>query len=160
MAGVDVLIRVIHDLQMPDTARRIASVLQRTTGIGERPIPLTQSKIGLIANASRKQVNAALARFAQTGWVKTDYRSIMIRVPKRFGALQRGMIEASDNDLSSSPSPLTLMGTAWCIGWMAALDSEKSAKDPDVEHRPRGTAGAMTVERRLAVIRPGRVESP
>ncbi|MGO4841964.1 Crp/Fnr family transcriptional regulator, partial [Rhizobiaceae sp. 2RAB30] len=62
MASVDVLIRIVHDLQIPDASRRIASVLQRATWIGERPIPLTQSEIGVMANASRKQVNAALAR--------------------------------------------------------------------------------------------------
>lgn len=78
MASAEVLIRVIHDLQKPDAARRIASVLQRATWIGEKPIPLTQSEIGVMANASRKQVNAVLARFSEAGWVKTDYRSITI----------------------------------------------------------------------------------
>ncbi len=78
MASAQVLIRVIHDLQKPQTARRIASVLQRTTWIGDRPIPLSQSEIGLMANASRKQVNVALARFEEAGWVKASYRSIAI----------------------------------------------------------------------------------
>lgn len=78
MASTEVLIRIIHDLQIPNAARRIASVLQRATWIGERPIPLTQSEIGLMANASRKQVNFTLARFARAGWVKADYRSITI----------------------------------------------------------------------------------
>lgn len=89
MASVDALIRIVHDLQIPDAARRIASVLQRATSIGERPIPLSQSEIGVMANASRKQVNAALARFAQTGWVKADYRSITIldaKAIRRFAA--------------------------------------------------------------------------
>ncbi|MCO5063475.1 MAG: Crp/Fnr family transcriptional regulator [Rhizobiaceae bacterium] len=78
MASVEVLIRIVHDLQIPDAARRIASVLNRAAWIGQRPIRLTQSEIGLMANASRKQVNATLSRFARIGWVKTDYRSITI----------------------------------------------------------------------------------
>lgn len=89
MASVDALIRIVHDLQIPDAARRIASVLQRATWIGEKPIPLTQSEIGVMANASRKQVNTVLARFAQTGWVKADYRSVTIlnaEAVRRFAA--------------------------------------------------------------------------
>jgi CRP-like cAMP-binding protein len=55
-----------------------------------RRIPLTQSEIGLMANASRKQVNAALARFAEAGWVKTDYRSIVIRDVGKLRRFARG----------------------------------------------------------------------
>lgn len=90
MASVDVLIRVVHDLQIPDTAQRIASVLRRATWIGDRPIPLTQGEIGTMANASRKQVNAALARFVQLGWVKTDYRSITILEVDKLGRFASG----------------------------------------------------------------------
>lgn len=78
MMGVDVLVRVIHDLQIPEAARRIAAVLQRATWIGEVPVPLTQAEIGAMANASRKQVNAALQRFAAAGWISNTYRSITI----------------------------------------------------------------------------------
>lgn len=78
MTNVDTLIRVIHDLQRVDPDRRIASVLQRARWIGERPLPLTQSEIGTMARASRRQVNAALKRFADNGWVKTSYRSVTI----------------------------------------------------------------------------------
>lgn len=78
MDGVDVLIRIIHDLQKPDPDRRIASVLQRMTWNGEQPIPLAQTDIGTMACASRRQVNAALKRFAENGWVKTNYRSISV----------------------------------------------------------------------------------
>lgn len=90
MASVEVLIRIIHDLQKPEAARRIASVLQRATWIGERAIPLSQSEIGLMANASRKQVNAALARFAETGWVKVDYRSVHILNVDKLRQFARG----------------------------------------------------------------------
>lgn len=86
MMSVEFLFRVIHDLQKPEADRRIASVLQRTTWIGEAPIPLTQSEVGVMANASRKQVNAALKRFSEAGWVTNTYRSITITDP---GALRR-----------------------------------------------------------------------
>lgn len=86
MMSVEFLFRVIHDLQLPEADRRIASVLQRTTSIGDVPVPLTQSEVGTMANASRKQVNAALKRFSEAGWVTNTYRSISITDP---GALRR-----------------------------------------------------------------------
>lgn len=86
MMSVEFLFRVIHDLQKPEADRRIASVLQRTTWIGDAPIPLTQNEVGVMANASRKQVNAALKRFSEAGWVANTYRSITITDP---GALRR-----------------------------------------------------------------------
>ncbi|MDI9846753.1 Crp/Fnr family transcriptional regulator [Rhodoblastus sp. 17X3] len=82
MMTVEILFRVIDDLQRPDVDRRIASVLQRTTWIGEAPIPLTQSEVGVMANASRKQVNAALKRFSEAGWLTNTYRSIHITDPE------------------------------------------------------------------------------
>jgi CRP-like cAMP-binding protein len=78
MMSVEILMQVVHDLQKPDAERRIASVLQRTTRIGNVPIPLTQSELGEMANASRKQVNAALKRFTEAGWLSNTYRSITI----------------------------------------------------------------------------------
>lgn len=86
MMNVEFLFRVIHDLQKPEADRRIASVLQRTTWIGETPIPLTQNEVGIMANASRKQVNAAIKRFSEAGWLSNTYRSITITNP---GALRR-----------------------------------------------------------------------
>ncbi|MET3649226.1 Crp/Fnr family transcriptional regulator [Phyllobacterium ifriqiyense] len=78
MSSVDALIRVIHDLQKVDPDRRIASVLQRTASIGKLSLPLTQTEIGTMARASRRQVNAAMKRFTENGWLKTSYRSITI----------------------------------------------------------------------------------
>lgn len=85
MMNVEFLFRVINDLQKPEADRRIASVLQRTTWSGEAPIPLTQSEVGVMANASRKQVNAAIKRFSEAGWLTNTYRSITIANP---GALR------------------------------------------------------------------------
>ena len=79
MINVDILLRTIHDLQKPDVARCVASVLQRATWTGEHPIPLSQTELGIMANASRKQVNAALQRFTRAGWVTNAYRSITIK---------------------------------------------------------------------------------
>lgn len=88
MMNVDTLLRVIHDLQQRDAARRIAAVLWRVS-VGAMPIPLSQTELGTMANASRKQVNAALQRFEARGWVETSYRSIVVvKVPelRRFAA--------------------------------------------------------------------------
>lgn len=92
MMSVEILFRVIHDLQKPEAARRIASVLVRTTWIGEAPIPLSQSEVGIMANASRKQVNAAIKRFSDAGWLTNTYRSITITDPR---ALRRFAGEGS-----------------------------------------------------------------
>jgi CRP/FNR family transcriptional regulator, cyclic AMP receptor protein len=77
MHGVEVLIRIIHDLQTLDPDRRIASVLQRMTWSSERVLA-TQTEIGTMASVSRRQVNAALKRFAENGWVNTSYGSITV----------------------------------------------------------------------------------
>jgi CRP-like cAMP-binding protein len=79
MINVDTLIRIIHDLQQPDAARRIAAVLNRAGTAGGPPVPLSQSELGAMANASRKQVNAALQQFAKAGWLTSAYRAIAIR---------------------------------------------------------------------------------
>lgn len=79
MMSVDILLQVIHDLQKPEVDRRIASVLQRTTRFGGASIPLTQTDLGIMANASRKQVNAALRKFAESGWLAHTYRSVTIK---------------------------------------------------------------------------------
>jgi len=79
---VEVLIRIVHDLQRRDAGRRIASVLQRAAWVGDVPIPLSQTEIGIMANASRQQVSAAMKRFAEAGWIETTYRSIIVTRPQ------------------------------------------------------------------------------
>ncbi|MCI3206375.1 MULTISPECIES: Crp/Fnr family transcriptional regulator [Pandoraea] len=78
MTTVDVMIHVIHDLQIRDTNRRIASVLARANWIGGNNVPLSQTDLGLMANASRKQVNAALQYFGKAGWITAGYRAIEV----------------------------------------------------------------------------------
>ncbi|PJO49115.1 Crp/Fnr family transcriptional regulator [Brucella sp. NBRC 12950] len=83
---VDVLLRIVHDLQKRDVVRRIAAVLQRAGWLGDMTIGLSQSDLGVMANASRQQVNTAMQRFVAAGWVNHTYRSIIVVNP---GALQR-----------------------------------------------------------------------
>lgn len=78
MMSAEFLMQVVHDLQKPDPARRIASVLHRAAWIGDIPIPITQSEFAMMANTSRRQVLNALKRFAAAGWVATSYRSIRV----------------------------------------------------------------------------------
>jgi len=88
--GVDVLIRVIHDLQKRDAARRIAAVVQRAAWIGDVPIPLSQAEIAVMANASRQQVNTAMQRFSEAGWVSYNYRAITVADPQALRDFAEG----------------------------------------------------------------------
>lgn len=76
--NVDVMIRVIHDLQKPNASRRIASLLQRMTWLGDVQIPVSQTELGTMANVSRQQVNAAIGEFARKGWLSVGYRALTI----------------------------------------------------------------------------------
>jgi CRP-like cAMP-binding protein len=78
MMNLDTVLLAFHDLQDPDEHRRVARALRRITALENTPIPLSQSTIGMLANASRKTVNRALRRFREAGWVRTAYRSIVI----------------------------------------------------------------------------------
>jgi hypothetical protein len=46
------------------------------------PIPLSQVDLGVMANASRQQVNTAMQRFASRGWLRYTYRSIIMINPQ------------------------------------------------------------------------------
>ena len=84
MVNLDVVLRASYDLQDPDEHRRIARALRRVMTLENTPIPLAQAALGILANASRKTVNAALQRFEKSGWVKRGYRSITITNMKRL----------------------------------------------------------------------------
>ncbi len=82
------LVQVVHDLQKPEADKRIASVLYRSAHHGSQPLPLTQTEIGAMANASRKQVNATLQKFAAEGWITNSYRNVIVLAPaelEKFG---------------------------------------------------------------------------
>lgn len=87
---VDVLVRIVNDLQKRDVGRRIASVLQRASWLGDMPIPLSQADLGVMANASRQQVNTAMQRFASRGWVRYTYRSITMINPQALRLFAEG----------------------------------------------------------------------
>ncbi|WP_180900294.1 Crp/Fnr family transcriptional regulator [Martelella soudanensis] len=87
---VDILIRIIHDLQKRNVGCRIASVLERAGWLGDMPIPLSQGDLGVMANASRQQVNMAMQRFAAAGWVNSTYRSITVIDPQALRQFSEG----------------------------------------------------------------------
>ncbi|WP_420845004.1 Crp/Fnr family transcriptional regulator [Ensifer adhaerens] len=87
---VDVLLRIIHDLQKRDVGRRIASVLQRASWLGDVPIPLSQTDLGIMANASRQQVNMAMQSFVAAGWVNYTYRSVTVTNPQALRRFSEG----------------------------------------------------------------------
>jgi CRP-like cAMP-binding protein len=78
LINLDLLVRAFYDLQDPDEYKRIARSLRRVVASEGVPIPLTQTALGIMSNASRKTVNAALQRFEKAGWVKSGYRAITI----------------------------------------------------------------------------------
>lgn len=81
---VDVLVRIVHDLQKRNASRRIASVIHRTAWLGNESIPLSQHDLGIMANASRQQVNATLNKFSKNGWIEYNYRNIFIKNSKEI----------------------------------------------------------------------------
>jgi CRP/FNR family transcriptional regulator, cyclic AMP receptor protein len=83
--NLDIVLRAYYDLQDSDEHRRIARALRRVAALENMPIPLTQAAIGILSNTSRKTVNAALRRFAKSGWVTAAYRSITITNLKGLG---------------------------------------------------------------------------
>lgn len=78
LINLDILVRAFYDMQNPDEERRIALALRRIAPVQDQMIPLSQMDLGLMAHASRKQVNAALHKFETKGWIKKGYRSVVI----------------------------------------------------------------------------------
>lgn len=82
--GVRILTRIARDLLTPDSSRRLAAVLLRVTAMGEVPpadasgYVITQHELGEMANLSRSQVNAALRRFREAGWIGVGYNRIRL----------------------------------------------------------------------------------
>lgn len=78
MYNVDILIRAFYDLQNPDHDQRVALALLRVVSKPGSLVPLSQAELGVMSNAQRQQVNAALRQFAAKGWVKKGYRSVTV----------------------------------------------------------------------------------
>ncbi len=85
MFSIDILLRAIHDLLIRDPDRRVAAVLLRISG-GGQSVPLSQESIGDMACVSRKQMNYALRRFTERGWVTSGYRSVTLDNPAALSA--------------------------------------------------------------------------
>jgi CRP-like cAMP-binding protein len=93
LMNLDIVIRAFHDLQEPDEHRRVARSLRRVAPMENTPIPIAQSALGMLANTSRKTVNAALQRFAKAGWAKTGYRSVTVTNLKGLDRFAEGEID-------------------------------------------------------------------
>nr|WP_292769435.1 Crp/Fnr family transcriptional regulator [Mesorhizobium sp.] len=87
---IDLLVRIVHDLQKRDVGHRIASILDRASWLGDMPVPLSQTDLGIMANASRQQVNATMQRFASHGWVRYTYKSVTIIEPQALRRFSEG----------------------------------------------------------------------
>lgn len=71
--------RIINDLQLLDPARRIAATIDRANVRDGEEVPLTQSELGEMARASRRQVSIAMKQFSELGLATTSYGRIVIR---------------------------------------------------------------------------------
>jgi CRP/FNR family transcriptional regulator, cyclic AMP receptor protein len=79
-------IRILGDLLIPTSERRVAAVLCRLGGLTEAriqhdpwPIPLSQAEIGQMSNCSRDRANRALQKFSKAGWIALQQKRIVIR---------------------------------------------------------------------------------
>jgi CRP-like cAMP-binding protein len=90
ISNLDLALKVISDLMIPQPDRRIAAVLVRSAGAHDEPVVrVSQTELGRLANASRKLVNKALKRFAEAAWVAPHYGAIQIldvQALKQFAA--------------------------------------------------------------------------
>jgi CRP-like cAMP-binding protein len=77
--------RVIGDLLLPTSERRIAACLARISRpekseerLPPWPIHLTQADLGRMANTSRDRASLALRKFAANGWIDVEYKGIRV----------------------------------------------------------------------------------
>jgi CRP-like cAMP-binding protein len=87
IATFDSAIRVIHDLQHQDPRVRVAAVLERASASGQPHVRLTQSQIGEMACATRRQVQRVLHAFQDQGWIHRAYGGVEIFDPESLRAL-------------------------------------------------------------------------
>lgn len=77
--------RIVAELLVPESDRRIAAVLLRLSEpeTGQYSFPMSQAELGEMANASRASVNKALRTLSQRGLVEVGYGRI--RMSNRAG---------------------------------------------------------------------------
>ena len=90
-------IKILGDLLIPSSERRVAAVLSRLGGFGIRetdsaawPIPLSQAEIGQMSNCSRDRVSRALQKFQKAGWISVDYKKVLILDRVSLSRLSQG----------------------------------------------------------------------
>lgn len=95
--NMEVAIRVVSDLLIPQAERRIAATLLRVTRADEGEAPpdpagfrLRQADLGEMANASRRSVVRALAAFEARGWVALGHRRIAVRDAAELSSFAQG----------------------------------------------------------------------
>lgn len=87
--NLEITIRIISDLLIHGSEKRIAAILLRIAGIVEEDhleaiyqISLTQSDLAEIANVSRHVVNATVRTFESRGWISIGYGKVTILAPR------------------------------------------------------------------------------
>ena len=92
-----VTVRVVRDLLVPDTNRRIASTLLRISGsidallsASRSDVRINQDELAELTNVSRNSVNRALRSFEKAGWVTLKYAQIVIREPDALKNFAQG----------------------------------------------------------------------
>ena len=95
--NMEVAIRVVSDLLIPQADRRIAATLLRVTRADDGELPpdpagfrLRQTELGEMANASRRSVVRALSTFAARGWVTLGQRRIAVGDPAGLAQFAQG----------------------------------------------------------------------
>ena len=89
MATTEVLVRIVYDLQVQNSARRIASVLQRISGPSNGVVALTQEELGEMACATRRQVSIALKQLAEEKILTVQYARIVIHDQHKLKVFMR-----------------------------------------------------------------------
>ncbi len=82
-----IAMKIVSDLLIPSGERRIAATLVRISrsepsangdAVDPLPIHASQAEIGQMANASRDSVNRTLARFAKSGWIAVEFKTVRV----------------------------------------------------------------------------------
>ena len=83
--GVDISVRVVGDLLIRRSDKRIAATLLRIAGVVEpasRPdvatLHVSQSELAEMANCSRDLINRTLSKMEKAGWLTTHYNQITL----------------------------------------------------------------------------------
>lgn len=91
-----IAIRIIHDLLIPQTDRRIAATLLRVADVqnsrssGMREVRLNQAELAEMANTSRHSVNRTLRLFQEDSWIGVTYRHVRILNPAALSKFAHG----------------------------------------------------------------------